>query len=417
MNMNFNTINTETLFKQFLFILIILTSSCYAYLNAVLNDTYGDSLFPILIFFSLVYFLVNKQRSSIAKSNSLPLILFSFYLFLSILSVYLPFSPYASIPWFNETTTRLLYSVVIPFILIQFNDNDRHWLTKTTFFLFFSLCIFIILQRYNLTSKTWFSPITPFPVIIDGMKNLTAWNDKFIANWIAVFVWGAIGLLWSYNSKTHKIYIYVCFLLAGFLLFKLPSEGAQLAFIGSTIYFLLLQFLPLNKNYWFYLFLTITPIILPILFLIFTILYPLPQKENPLKGIAGFERTLTLRKHIYSHACELIKEKPLTGYGVGSTWKLPFPQHSNINKAWNKNRLPGGHPHNLFYLLSIEFGILGMSFFFLSTTLLYNHIYRLSCDFSHFSVALPLFFSYQIITSFSFSVFQADVLLLFSFSC
>ena len=83
----------------------------------------------------------------------------------------------------------------------------------------------------------------------------------------------------------------------------------------------------------------------------------LPEKILLEFSNEGYEGLDVTRMEIYKSAFELIKENPIFGIGAGSFTEI-FSFNTNFWK---------GHSHNLFFELSISYGLPATIIFFITT--------------------------------------------------
>jgi O-antigen ligase len=120
---------------------------------------------------------------------------------------------------------------------------------------------------------------------------------------------------------------------------------------------------------------------------------------------------------IYKTAFALIKEHWFFGYGYGSTLVVnikDFVSTSNLPKYYI-DTFPGGHPHNLALLFWLEFGIIGATFLAYYIHKLLVYIIENTYNYTNQAAILSLVVAFDIISSFSWSIWWPSVLLTFAF--
>lgn len=388
--------------------LIIIIPTFYAYLNARLYDPEGDCVFLIIFFIALTRYLLKEKEKN--YYNKAVLFFFWAYLSLSIISLILPLSDYSSYKWFEISVVRIGCGVLIVFVLVQLTTGERNFLRFVLFPLCLFTAIYAILYSHDITQKSWLSFLTPFEVIDESARGPLGWNSKYFASWLVILTWGTVGIHWGKTFK-NKILATLTLLVSAFAVFVLPSEGAMLAMVLSSILFFMLNILPPEKSYYLYLFTSLTAVVLPFILVLYFALFPISSYEPAPRDKSLIMRSVITRGYIYAYSSDLVRQKPFMGHGFGSARHLPFPQGKNVHKSWGEN-LPGGHPHNLVFLFLIEHGLIGFLFLLTSTIYFYNYLYSRAETHSNAIVALPLLLSFQIIFSLSYSIWQTDNVLL-----
>ena len=126
---------------------------------------------------------------------------------------------------------------------------------------------------------------------------------------------------------------------------------------------------------------------------------------------------LVQRDAIYKTSLALIKEHWVFGYGYGSTLTIhlkDFVSNTDLPKHYI-NVFPGGHPHNLSLLFWLEFGVVGVSFLAYYIHKLLAFIIENTYDNTHQAAILSMVVAFDVITSFSWSIWYPQVLLTFAF--
>ena len=147
------------------------------------------------------------------------------------------------------------------------------------------------------------------------------------------------------------------------------------------------------------------------------------------------------RIFLFETASNAIVDNWLTGYGFGSTLSLNIseylpqrlPSHilstfphtsawSSYNSAFlllHNGLFPGSHPHNLIALIWLDFGLVG-ALLFSASIYAFNQTFLPKIDDVRIApYAISLIVSAIIIFSFSFSIWQTDVVLTYAmfFAC
>ena len=253
---------------------------------------------------------------------------------------------WASQPYLNSKSKRRSFSVILvagtfPVLITGFGQYFLNWNGP-----FETLNGLII----------WFQRPIESPGGLSGLFS----NQNYAASWLN-FVWP---------------FCIALFIEKGNNLFK---KTAALSFLISTG---IAAFLTFSRNAWLGLFtsmpivlgkkgikffLTIITITILILFFLFSPIF-VGELQNSLRNLLpgkillefsneGYEGLDVTRMGIYKNAFELIKENPFFGIGAGSFTEIFF-----LNTNFWK-----GHSHNLFFELSISYGLPATIIFFLTT--------------------------------------------------
>ena len=229
-----------------------------------------------------------------------------------------------------------------------------------------------------------------FPVLITGF-------GQYFLNWTGPFqtlngliIWyqrpvenpGGLSGLFSHQNYAASLLNFIwpfciaLFIEKGNNLFK---KTAALSFLISTG---IGAFLTFSRNAWLGLFTSmpivlgkkvikfLLPIITITILIVFFLFSPIFESElqNSLRNLLlgkillefsnkGYEGLDVTRIEIYKNALELIKENPFFGIGAGSFTEIFF-----LNTNFWK-----GHSHNLFFELSISYGLPSTIIFFMTT--------------------------------------------------
>jgi len=301
--------------------------------------------FPFLIFGFLIlisatfqnYFLPNKYDS-----------IYDTKLSLIGLANWIPFIWvfWASQPYLNSKSKRRSFSVILvagtfPVLITGFGQYFLNWNGP-----FETLNGLIIWYQRPLESP-------------GGLSGLFS-NQNYAASWLN-FVWPfCIALFIEKGNNLFKKTAALSFLISiGIAAFLTFSRNAWLGLFTS---------MPIvlgKKGIKF--FLPIITIIILILFFLFSPIF-VGELQNSLRNLLtgkillefsneGYEGLDVTRMGIYKNAFELIKENPFFGIGAGSFTEIFF-----LNTNFWK-----GHSHNLFFELSISYGLPATIIFFLTT--------------------------------------------------
>lgn len=392
--------------------LLVIFPTLYAYLNATLIDQIGDGVFQVFLMISVALFLIRgKQHLSRTVISY-----FWVYLFWSFFSIL--YADYASLNWFGPSFFRLGFCVIISCVLVELKDGDRTFLQTLLFSITIILSVFVVLDHYGFFDKRWLSFITPLQVFEQKANGAERWCGKYFASWLTLLVWGAVALLWSADGKCKKYLATILFCCAMIAVSKLPSTGAILANGVAFISFVLLNIFNFKKYRMMYCCILLFPVILSfflISFLAFSYMDTDSYTTEQLKN-GGVRNSIVSRFDIYNDAADAFKKKPLVGYGFGSVRSLYYSNGGNvITPKIDRPVFQGGHPHNLAFLFFVEHGVLGFLFLSFVVYSFYRYIYSQSIRYCGVEFVIPLIMSYQMIHFFSFSIWQADIVILLTF--
>jgi len=379
---------------------IILTLSIgYVFLNAR-NDWYADIMLLLLLCISLPRFL--RKVSGDPFFCKYITAAFTGYLALAVIGVFFPQSPYVDSKWLIESFFRLIIVFIIVQSIHPLSFFDRRMLRPLVPFLCILLALFVILTTKGLLLKGELSFLTPWG-IVQG-----AGNNKYISFILLFLMWASVALLWRKGVK-QSIFASGIIVLVISALFSSTSESSQLAsLVGLSLF--VFTHIPLGRRrYKIYFFVFSLFLVAPLLWVLFT---PV-MSRNPwevFRDKSSFLHhywSIGSRLYLYDFCAGLVREKFLLGYGFGSTLSIPIP----TNVLPGRLMMPGGHPHNIVFLILIEHGIIGYLWLVGTIMVLFDYLYKLASD----NVAGPaiwaLVISGQIVFSLSFSIWHPDVVL------
>ncbi len=413
--MTFNN-NLQHVLSTALLAAIPFILSFYAVLNATCDDSIADCIYPLILIIALSRFLITPVRSKVSKSV---LWFFLIYLILSFLSLVFPLSQYSSYSWYKISTIRFGYGIVIVFALLHLNKNDIKYLSYIFSALLIFLCSIILVDYYtSFNTEQALSFLTPFRSINKSLgydlRAATLWNNKFTASWFVFFYWGTVVTFQLKNLKS-KVFLMILFLVVLVATINLKSEGAVLALITSGLLYLICKKVNIFKYKTIYFLFFNGTIIAPLLILIFFTFsnQKFYYQEKPTYS-NSIESSVMSRVPIYAATHNIIEQKPVLGYGFGSSMSIRYPDKKRNHPVYG-SILPGGHPHNIVFQFMIEFGLLGVAFLLAinSYFLYFLRKFYSKNDKSH--VLITLLLSFQVIFSFSFSIWKSDIVLLIIF--
>jgi len=197
----------------------------------------------------------------------------------------------------------------------------------------------------------------------------------------AVFSFYTLWLSNAFKSKKSQLLYVICCMLCVFALFLTFSREVVLTFIFVSLAFLLFRFFQLRAFYHSEERLQHGKrlMILSLFFVVFSVasaLFVLPYFKTRFVGISLQEEAIDLRFFYDKMAVLMIKEKPLTGIGIGDF--VNYSHTANFQafiRAANKTLESAGEStreipewiyqpaHNIYLLIATEIGILGALFF------------------------------------------------------
>lgn len=393
-----------------LLLLVILVLSIYAYLNAILYDPIGDS---ILIIVCAIMLLARILYGHEIKINRVEAFFVCVYIFLAFFSATIPFSKYVSLQWFDSSSFRLLVFLIVSSMYNQFTPVEYRWLRYLLVIFYLFILSYIMLDISDHAEKKWLAFITPFSTVLEHKRAWFGWNSKYIASWLVLLCWGAVSVIWS-DSIKHRIVTCLVFLITFIVVFQLPSEGAQVALCFGFLVFLIQIIFP---HKWYYRFcgvILLSIYVVPLMFALHCSKIDVLEKNLAnIESARGLDAIVSVRSVIYGSAAKIILARPILGYGIGSPASIPLEKKVEpvFEDYDNKNILPGKHPHNFVLWFMIEFGIIGLLLLGSVTFYYFYSFYKKRTNRSDVEFSMPLLFSFLTICSFSYSIWQADIVI------
>ena len=379
-------------FNEVVISLVFLFFPIYVFLNAH-NAHYAD--YVLAGFFLLIIPRALQQPLPGKTRDYSALVMLWGYGVLAIASLLFPPSQYVDHFWFLKAFSRIVLGFLIIWAIANISSREialiRWIIAASSIF----ISIAILLHFNSILDKHALKFLTFFPVI--AADN----NDKIYSFWLLFAIWSTVALFMKKGAVKSTISI-ICYVLGTLAIFSSTSESAKLALVLSTVVFFLC-FIPakkFKKELYFSLFLLF--ILLPLLWVIVS-----PIKPNNPDSILYSNWAIGARIHLYDFCATLVSEKLITGYGFGSTLNIPIP--AGGLPGWAE--FPGGHPHNISFLLFVEFGIFGL--FYLVGVLLmwFKFLFNRVSGTKQEPAVWALAFSGAIVYSLSFSVWVPDVVL------
>jgi hypothetical protein len=376
-------------------VLAMILSLYSIYVVLFSSPVLGEGLLYTLVTLSLAAALINGFYSKINYFRRIILFL-TVYLLMSYLSIMLS-THLADISYLNSKVPLIICACFIPVGFYNINRFDGSMVKIFLTLLLILMALLIVSLNNNLLT---INNVYLFSIQMERSD----WTQKNYIFWYLLLCFGTLSF---YNfRKRYDITVIVLILaLSYFAIFFSYSLLARVAFFVATAVYLLLTICKFPKkvlliSIWI---LTIYIVFSPILF--------------SLIDLTPYHHRLVARDAFYHTSAALIKEHWLFGYGFGSTLHIQTKDFIDISEIPKNfiDSFPGGHPHNLSLLFWLEFGILGALFlaFFIHKFLEFfiEQTYGLISQPALFGMII----AFDIITSFSWSIWYPQVLLTFAF--
>jgi O-antigen ligase len=260
--------------------------------------------------------------------------------------------------------------LLLPLGLVLFNDvlwKNKFAYSLMTFVVMVSLfCMLFYLLEINVHSQA--------PGIL--IRNHATQGMIFS---VTLFLMGMILLFKKHILPIRSIW-FLCFMLPilGTLVYMTPGRSGYLAFIVMTVYLGCLLFR--EKQY---------KILSLVLLFSSTLLLTSPLVRDRIElGIKEMHHvdsatiessSMGLRMTVWKNTIELIKDRPLLGFGTGG-FEEAYSKKINDNPEWEKHLMHD--PHNQFLKIWAEIGMLGLMVFlgmlasslFQKSSMMYFHL-------------------------------------------
>lgn len=347
-------------------------------------------LLPFLLVLSISINLYKNKYKIVLNINNILFILFMICLFISLIF---------GITIKGYTCTNLYKFSLYAYLLISLKefDLDNKYIYYAIIYLTIFICLFGISQ-YLFNFQLSYNGVEKYIGSIGRIKStflIATIFDKYLSFIILYLIY------LFFNNKANKFLLIITFILAIIALGLTYSRTGLLITILNVI--VLFIYYIIKKNYF----------VLFILPLIFIILIFIPGEKYVIKSIisvannkiqailpqqddieatnmiyqdiqisSGNDYSVMSRDYYMLVAQKIIKNRPLYGIGIGNYTFIY--ENQNINN-YLKNDFIDNHylyPHNMYYQLGAEIGIIGMVSFMLLI------IYNLLCKKNVYAILL-----------------------------
>lgn len=323
----------------------------------------------------LVYCLINIKFFSIYNFNFQNYIFFTFVIVFSFINY--SFFNSANDLFFKSTKAFLL---ILPFLLIfNYSEIVKKSLITDKFIkiLFIISTVCALLLCFQLFSKDLIKNI------LQGehttIYELSAKTNNFL-NAFVVFVWCYLIIIKRVLKKIYflPVLIFSITILVG------HSLAAKITLIFSISIFLLF-FITKDKA------LTILKIIIILLVMSFFILPNalISNKDNTIVTTLfdHLDQSTLHRLDIWDKNIELIRKKPILGWGTSNGEKLVFADETTFfNNDLSRNHF--FYSHNIFLQITLELGLIGLFILLWQINYLLNSISKYSLDIQPYVYAM-----------------------------
>ena len=359
-----NKININILF----FSMLLLPISLFA----------GPAITEILIFLiviSYIYsFIIENEK---IVFNNLKIIIISFF-FIIVLSSILSEFKFISLKssFLSIRFIILIYSII--FILKKIDYFKKY---------FFIICLAsIILNIFASLIQFIFSEELLSMLKADVAFKLTGFfgDEKKLGSFLSRLSPLIIGLYLFLSNKNinKKINNVLIFFTILFCFVFLTAERMAIVYCAITFFFIMFYGAKINKK--IFVIFPLFVILLPLLFYQFNIIKFRITIDNTYEQIFPKGNLVFFSKQHQAFAIssiELFKEKPILGIGPNNFRRSCNPSHLNIvdeNLINYYKNIPNcsTHPHNIFFQLLSEIGLLGIIYYIIFNLLLFLEVFK-----------------------------------------
>ncbi|WBM60776.1 O-antigen ligase RfaL [Providencia sp. PROV188] len=304
---------------------------------------YKKGISILIVILSLITFFQSKKDEAFALyKNKLFFFSLLFSLFLLLSALYSEDRKETIKYAFNSTLNYglLFFILFIPILLHKLDKKDIFQTLTFSFIFGLTLNCTIELTRYCLE------------YINNGTLPFTTYSFREISNSLVFYFPVLLILLFSERTK-YSFYLTLLLISFSFILLGTLSRGAWLAILVSCITFFLLI-----KNWK-------VPLAVLILIGITLITLKVITNENNILLFSKLEQTSSSNRYAngtQGTALEMIKEKPILGYGYGNNvYDSVYNEKVNQHPDWVYKKSIG--PHNTFLFIWFGTGLLGLTLF------------------------------------------------------
>ncbi|WP_457599207.1 O-antigen ligase family protein [Hydrogenimonas sp.] len=164
-------------------------------------------------------------------------------------------------------------------------------------------------------------------------------------------------LVYGDEARNVKAIYFLFMITMSFNIFITGGRAGQIGFIVALVFYLIYQYRNQTRKMLFFLFAAISAIVLTFFFNN-SFNHRMMQAYHDLQSFQHHRNTsVGLRLNFAINSWELIKEKPLFGYGTGSFAK----EYKQINHKLTPNARATSQPHNFYVLTLVQFGTVGLT--------------------------------------------------------
>lgn len=336
---------------------INLLSAIYLVVTLLFSFQYQQPAFYIYSLTLIIDIFVNKRYKNVkwfnAKWTFVAMILF--YLCIWIWHIF----EETNLPYFQTTVEKRIGLLIAGVLGIYTNINPK---LKPQYFaipmMLTGLITFLFILYQIDFWHTSYESLKVYQNIIADYRGIELKISHMTFNLYmnCAIVFGFYGIITS--SKLWKKIIYLLFIIPSILI-VLTSEG-RIGFITILVLLCIMSIYLISK-YAKQLLIPLTTFIIIVSYIIFSNHYKIKER--------GFDDP---RINIWELSINVIKEKPILGYGVSDGRSIFVEQMFNNNEIKEQYLTPwfnlypdcnqySIHPHNMFLEIIIEFGIIGFT--------------------------------------------------------